>query len=473
MRLFLKIFLSYWLALALFIVLAILTTLAMRPTTEVSAVEALQNKFLSDALQAYQTGGKEEARRYLRSLRETQHVWVFLYNDQGQELTGRTPPEWVDRIERGQGHTVDSIWGRLGPMQFTRPSMVAADGHRYNLVIELPPGQRTLFGPHGVPGLGILIAVISSGLVCFILARFLTSPIVRLRSATQRLAAGDLTARAGVPSSRSRDEMAELVRDFDRMAERLEKLVNAQSRLLKDISHELRSPLARLNVALELARQRTGPEAENALERIERESTRLNELIGRLLTISRLESGSDSLRKAPVALEELVQEIVKDAAFEAQTRHCNVECVIADACIVIGDASLLHSAIENVVRNATRYTEEGTAVQVRLEEGRGVKGLEAVIRVTDSGPGVPEEALTKLFLPFYRIDDARGRATGGVGLGLAITERAVQLHGGSVRAANRSQGGLMVEIRLPAAPVVTSASSDRIEKAAALQAEPS
>src|SRR5581483_3120918 len=134
-RLFLKIFLSYWLALALFIVLAILTTLAMRPTTEVSAVEALQNKFLSDALQAYQTGGKEEARRYLRSLRETQHVWVFLYNDQGQELTGRTPPEWVDRIERGQGHTVDSIWGRLGPMQFTRPSMVAADGHRYNLVI--------------------------------------------------------------------------------------------------------------------------------------------------------------------------------------------------------------------------------------------------------------------------------------------------------------------------------------------------
>jgi two-component system sensor histidine kinase CpxA len=472
-RLFLKIFLSYWLALALFIVLAILTTLTMRPTTEVSAVEALQNKFLSEALEAYQKGGKEEARHYLRSLRDTQHAWVFLFNDQGQELTGRTPPEWIDRVERGQGHTVDSVWGRLGPMQFSRPSMIAADGHRYNLVIELPPGQRTLFGPHGVPGLGISIAVISSGLVCFVLARFLTSPIVRLRGATQRLAAGDLTARAGVPSSRSHDEMAELVRDFDRMAERLESLVNAQSRLLKDISHELRSPLARLNVALELARQRTGPEAESALERIERESTRLNELIGRLLTIARLESGSNSLRKSTIHLEELVREIAKDAAFEAQARHCSVDCVIADDCTVIGDASLLHSAIENVVRNATRYTEEGSAVQVRLEEGPGAKGREAVVRVTDSGPGVPEEALTKLFLPFYRIDDARGRTTGGVGLGLAIAERAVLLHGGSVRATNRPQGGLMVEIRIPAAPVdFSSPSLETSEKAAALQAEP-
>jgi two-component system sensor histidine kinase CpxA len=452
-RLFLKIFLSYWLALALFIVLAILTTLAMRPTVEVSTVEALQNKLLSEAIQTYQTGGKEAVRNYLRSLRESQHAWVFLFNEQGQELSGRNPPEWIDRVERGQAHTVESVWGRLGPMQFLRPSMIAADGHRYNLVIQLPPGQRTLFGPHGVPGLGILMAVVSSGLVCFTLARFLTSPIVRLRAATQRLAAGDLTARAGVSSSRSRDEMAELVRDFDRMAERLESLVNAQSRLLKDISHELRSPLARLNVALELARQRTGPEAESALERIERESTRLNELVGRLLTIARLESGSDSLRKAPVALEELVREIAKDAAFEAQARRCRVDCVIADDCVVIGDASLLHSAIENVVRNATRYTEEGSAVQVQLEQGQRAKGPEAVIRVTDSGPGVPEEALTKLFLPFYRIDDARGRATGGVGLGLAITERAVLLHGGSVRAVNRPQGGLMVEIRLPAASV--------------------
>jgi two-component system sensor histidine kinase CpxA len=259
--------------------------------------------------------------------------------------------------------------------------------------------------------------------------------------------------------------MAELVRDFDRMAERLESLVNAQSRLLKDISHELRSPLARLNVALELARQRTGPDAESALERIERESNRLNELIGQLLTIARLESGSDSLHKASIHLEELVQEIAKDAAFEAQARHAHVDCVIVDECTVVGNAALLQSAIENVVRNATRYTRENTEVQVRLEAVHSSSGLQAVVRVTDSGPGVPEESLKKLFTPFYRIGDDRGRATGGVGLGLAITERAVLLHGGTVCASNRPQGGLMVEIRIPAIgnKAATSSSGDPAE----------
>ena len=204
------------------------------------------------------------------------------------------------------------------------------------LIIELPPEERPFFGPHGVPGLGILIAIISSGLVCYILARYLTSPIVQLRAATQQLASGDLTARAGVPASRRHDEMAELMRDFDRMAERLENLVTAQSRLLTDISHELRSPLARLNVALELARQRSGSEARSALDRIDREANRLNELIQKLLTIARLEAGGESIEKVPVHLELIIHEIARDAAFEAQNRHCEVEATIVDDCLVMG-----------------------------------------------------------------------------------------------------------------------------------------
>ncbi len=150
-------------------------------------------------------------------------------------------------------------------------------------------------------------------------------------------------------------------------------------------------------------------------------------------------------------LQQLVQEIAKDATFEAQSRHCRVDVEIAAECVVNGSASLLHSAIENVVRNAIRYTEEGTAVRIRLQAQDGPRGSQAVVQVTDSGPGVPEDSLDKLFRPFYRIDDARGRQTGGVGLGLAITVRAVSLHGGSVIAANRPEGGLMVEIRLPLA----------------------
>lgn len=228
-------------------------------------------------------------------------------------------------------------------------------------------------------------------------------------------------------------------------------MVNAQRRLLTDISHELRSPLARLNVALELARRRSGPDAGSALDRIDRETSRLNQLIQKLLTIARLDGGDEFIQKSSLHLEHLISEIAKDAAFEAQDRHCEVEVDVVDDCVVNGNARLLQSAIENVVRNAVRYTEPGTNVQVRLEQGMGTKAPEAVVRVTDSGPGVPEDALDKLFRPFYRIDDARGRQTGGVGLGLAITERAVALHGGAIRAVNRLQGGLMVEIRLPLA----------------------
>jgi two-component system sensor histidine kinase CpxA len=450
--LFLKIFLSFWLALALFMVLAILVTLAMRPPRENATVEALQGKFLDDAVQAYQRGGPEEARRYLRSLRESQHVWAFLFNDRGQDLTGRNPPEWIEAAAQGKRHSIESLWGRIGPMQFLRPTTQTADGRRFTMVIQFPPEQRTLFGPHGNLWLGILIAVLSSGVVCFPLARYLSLPIVRLRAATRKLAEGDLTARAGVPRFRRRDEMAELVRDFDGMAERLEKLVKAQARLLSDISHELRSPLARLNVALALARQRSGTAAQSALERVELEAERLNELIGRLLTIARLESGEEGMRKYPIDLGELITEIAVDANFEAQARNCQVNLDGAEGCYVIGDPGLLHSAIENVVRNATRYTQEGSTVQVQLERRQNSGRPQAVVRVSDSGPGVPEEALEKIFRPFYRIDDARGRRTGGVGLGLAITQRAVRLHGGTVVASNRPGGGLMVEICFPSEP---------------------
>lgn len=472
--LFVRIFLSYWVAQALFLVLAILVTLAIRPSGEIASVQAQQARFLSEAVQAYQTGGQEGARNYLRTVRDAQHVRPFLFDEHARDLTGRTPDEWVVRVARGKTATADTLWGRLGPARYLRQSVATSDGHNYTLVIEFPPQGRGMFGPHGVPGLGILIAIISSGLVCYILARYLTSPITRLRAATQRLASGDLTARAGVPGSRRHDEMAELMRDFDRMAERLENLVNAQNRLLTDISHELRSPLARLNVALELARQRSGTDARSALDRIDRETNRLNEMIQRLLTIARLEAGNELIEKSPVDLEQIIHEVAKDAAFEAQSRHCHVEATVVDDCIVLGSPSLLHSAIENVVRNAIRYTEEGTSVEVRLEHGAGLPNprlqnaetrelepekaelqsndssrSEAVVRVTDSGPGVPEDALDKLFRPFYRIDDARGRQTGGVGLGLAITDRAVRLHGGTIRVSNRPQGGLMVEIRLP------------------------
>jgi two-component system, OmpR family, sensor histidine kinase CpxA len=292
--------------------------------------------------------------------------------------------------------------------------------------------------------------VICSGLVCYLLSWYLTKPVVRLRAATRRLAAGDLSARSGAPLGHGHDEIAGLMRDFDTMAERLEGLVKAQSRLLNDISHELRSPLARLSVALGLARRRSDPSSADMLDRIELEASRLNELIARILTLARLEDGEQQLPHTAVPLNELVLNVAEDAEFEAQARHCHVRCKIPEGdWNVRGNASLLHSAIENVVRNAVRYTREGTAVDIELEKIDGPNGPEARVRVTDSGPGVPEDALEKLFQPFYRLDDARGRLTGGVGLGLSITERAVRFHGGRVSALNRAGGGLSVEICIP------------------------
>jgi two-component system, OmpR family, sensor histidine kinase CpxA len=332
----------------------------------------------------------------------------------------------------------------------------------------LPPGPRVFFGPRGMPVPGLIIAVVTSGLVCYFLAWYMTKPVARLRAATQQLAAGDLTARAGDPNSRRHDEIAGLVRDFDTMAGRLETLVKAQSRLLNDISHELRSPLARLNVALGLARQRSGPESASMLERIELEASRLNELIGRLLTLARLEDGEQHVPPVPVLLDDVVLNVAEDAEFEAQARHCHVRSDIPEGSWgVRGEASLLHSAIENVVRNGIRYTREGTTVEIHLERAESAAGAEAVVSVTDCGSGVPPDALEKLFQPFYRLDDDRGRQTGGVGLGLAITERAVRFHGGRVTAFNRPEGGLLVEIRLP----LLAGSAGRVSEPVAAEQE--
>ncbi len=475
--LFLKIFLSFWAAQALFLVLAILATIALNPARH--GIESQGPQTLAEAVNAYQSGGEGGAHDYLEEVWHTQHVRAFVFDPAGHELAGRQVPPWIEDTRQGR-RPHDSPLHHRGWMDNLLPDRIVRqaltlDGKRYTMVLELPPGPRVFFGPHEIPGLGIAIAVITSGLMCYLLAWSITSPVTRLRTAAQSLAAGDLSARAGPPLSGRRDELAELTRDFDRMAERIEALVESQGRLLKDVSHELRSPLARLSVALGLARQRTAStvdaavasELELSLNRIELETDRLNQLIQRLLTISRLESGTDGLHKSTLSLRELVEQVTHDAEYEASGQGCQVTVKVMtragsnttadggddDEFLVEADPDLLRSAVENVVRNATRYTAKGTTVEVRLERQRDAKGeKEIIVRVLDSGPGVPDEALPKIFEPFYRLDDARNRQTGGAGLGLSIADRAIRLHGGQLRASNRKEGGLEMEIRIPVVP---------------------
>jgi len=301
------------------------------------------------------------------------------------------------------------------------------------------------FTPETLP-YRLLAIVLVSGLVSVLLARYLSRPLRTLRRATERLADGDLSVRVAPELRHADAETRALGEDMDRMAERVDELLDAQRRLLRDVSHELRSPLARLGLALELLRRKATPELEPALDRIARESDRLAVMIGELLTLSRLESKASLEGVERIELGGLVDEVVADVAFEAESRRVSVALERDGAFAVDGNEELLRRAVENVLRNAVRFTTEGSSVEVRLD----AIGAEARLRVRDHGPGVPEEALGKLFEPFYRVADDRARGHGGgAGIGLAITQGAVALHQGSTLARNAEGGGLLVELRLP------------------------
>jgi signal transduction histidine kinase len=289
------------------------------------------------------------------------------------------------------------------------------------------------------------IAFLISGGICYLLTRSLTGPILGLRAAARRLAEGELTARAA-NMERRRDEVGELVRDFNFMAGRIEELVTSQRQLISDVSHELRSPLARVNAALGLARQHLGQDP--TFDRIERDTERLNDIIGRLLTLARLDMASASPGMRRIDLAALIADVVSDVQWEAAERTCQVVFASAGECHLEANPDLVRSATEDVIRNAIRYTAPGTAVEVCLECHPGEYGGGAIIRVGDRGPGVPADELTNIFRPFYRVAGARDRQSGGVGLGLAIAERVARAHGGSVHAENRAGGGLEIVMTL-------------------------
>jgi len=297
--------------------------------------------------------------------------------------------------------------------------------------------------------LNLLAVMLVGGIFCFWLARHIAGPVVQLSEAASRIADGWFDARGDKSIRLRRDEIGRLGVSFDRMAERIESLVRGQQRLLGDVSHELRSPLARLSVAEGLLRQCPPEEREEYLDRIELEVEHLDRLIGQLLTLARIDNGADSSRKEKTELSSLIQEVAVDGNFEAQSRRCAVRVDSMDACTTTGTGEQLRRAIENVVRNAIRYTRPSTDVEITIRRQRVHALSRAVVQVRDHGPGVPSEHLEKIFLPFYRVPTVNGEQTGGAGLGLAITERIVRMYGGGVSAANAPDGGLVVKLELP------------------------
>lgn len=400
------------------------------------------------AIYAWERGGKDKLLAQLKRIRDRGSAgWLF--DSSGRELSGReVAPEVVAASTAPQEPEQRSNFFDHGLPRFHRSVMAGSDGATYTFVMEMIDHPRP---PSTEPAFLIsrLVAVIlTAGGVCYALARYLTRPLRRLRTAVQNLAAGDLDARAGAVGRRH-DEFGQLSRDFDIMAERLQSLVSAQQRLLRDVSHELRSPLSRLNVALELTRQAAAPTLTTSLDRIARESERLNELISQILTLVRLEGGAMPQQRVAVDLAALTREVVNDADFEAAAHDRHVRLLTVDECVISGAPGLLRSALENIIRNAAQYTRSGTTVEVSLRRDRRDDRDAAIVEIRDYGPGVPETALRDIFRPFYRVADARERETGGVGLGLAIAERAIISHGGVVSAENADGGGLRVRIELP------------------------
>jgi len=535
--LYFKIFLWFWLAMALVGTAFVISTV----TLQNSAANARFRSFVASgltlsaqsAIEVYEEGGHDGLAAFLDRLEERNRLTAFLFDAGGRELSGRDVPDGgavlVEQAASDDELAVEEFEGsRLIAVQVVSPEGVA-----YVMLAEMDwpfrgrrggadrfagsrdgrgqPEDRTdagrrsgnrgddrsagvadrsggRGGDRGAGGRGggrggsnlanrpwymvwisaidqpgelalrLLAVFLTAGILCYGLARYLTAPVLRLRDATHRLAGGDLSVRVGPAVGKRRDELADLGRDFDVMAERIESLLTTQRQLLSDVSHELRSPLARLNVALALARQRSGDEAAGPLDRIETEAERLNVLIGRVLTLARLESGDAAPEFVDVDLDRLVADIAVDADFEAKGNEAAVTLAFSEPCSVRGNEPLLRSAIENVVRNAVCYTDPGADVEIGVavadivagdSVGAGAASRCAVVSVRDHGPGVRDDQLAHLFEPFYRIADSRDRESGGTGLGLSITERAVRLHGGTVEARNAADGGLIVEIRLP------------------------
>jgi len=379
-----------------------------------------------EAAHAWETGGAAELRGALQRLREVTHASDAMLLDRNgvDVLTGQSHSGMREYAE-GFVHSPLSFQSHL----FARKS---SDGRYYLIMVRenwffwfLQPAHFLVIG----------LAV----MLCYALARYLTAPLRQLRSAVDRLGRGDLTARA---EASRHDELGDLAASFNRMADHIQTLLAAERRLLFDISHELRSPLARLSVAVELAR--TDEAGAPSLDRIQREADRLNSLIRQMLEVTRTEGEPSRLKMEHLRLDELVHGLVDDCSIEAQALGCVLDLAASASVTLDGDSELLRRAIENVVRNAIRYAPEDSKVEVTLENGGGW----AKIKVRDYGPGVPEEALPRLFDPFYRVEQDRDRKSGGVGLGLSIARRAVELHRGKLKASNASPG-LLVEIDLP------------------------
>jgi len=412
--------------LAALIVFTAMLIVVLGPVNE-RLIHHFQARQIEDALDALHRGGPAEAAAYLARLNRSLGATHYLTDGAGVDVvTGedRSALLHAPRPFFGPPRAGDDI-------VVIEPS---ADGQNRLIILAPPPISRTAFLPY----LALIVGVI--GVFCWFLARDIVTPVRTLAGAVERFGRGDWGTRVGVSR---RDEIGQLSHAFNEMGGRIETLLTAERRLLQDLSHELRSPLARLNIAIELAR--TAEDRDAAATRLQKEVDRLTSLVGSILEVTRAEGDPASRRSETIAIEALLRDVAQTCQLEAEARGCHLVVRAHTSRTLQGDAELLRRAVENVVRNAIRYAPAGTDVELRAEEG----AKDLAITVRDAGSGVPDEFLPRLSQPFFRVEDARDYSpAGSVGLGLSIANRAVQLHRGTLVAEN-AHPGLRVTLTFP------------------------
>lgn len=427
--LYLRILVTLAAALVLCLVITLIESARLDRATTRRYIEGSITLELQQAQRVYEEGGPQRLASYLAEVDAALQGQRYLTDGEGKDLVSG-----VDHSEMLMPRTnflgfPKTVHGRLVIVKSS------ADSRYHLLVIISPP----LGLPRFIPYLLLVAGVIA--LFGWLLAIGIVSPLRQLAFTVERFGGGDLGARI---HANRKDEIGDLARSFDSMADRIQALLTAERRLLQDISHELRSPLARLSFAAELMKDAPDPEA--AADRMKQEIRRLTQLVASLLEVTTAEGDPSSRVVERFAVSAVLEPTVDDCAFEAEARGVRIESDSRSTAEIDGDPELLRRALENVLRNAVRYAPEGSAVKVKIEDSDD----RVRISIRDHGPGVPEEALSHIFDPFFRADASRDPATGNVGLGLAIARRAVLIHHGNITAMN-AQPGLCVIIDVPCA----------------------
>jgi two-component system sensor histidine kinase CpxA len=457
-RLFWKFFLSFWLALVVFAAATLVAAsyyLDQTRERHEGAKPFERMETLLSTAQSAANGGLDGLRDWARQVDREELVPLLVLDREGRDILQREVSiRALARLRRHQAPPLEPEPPPEGepesrPPPNEHPAIRLPDGAEFWLQPDFQGANLSrLISRPRVIAIPLVLATLIGGLVCLLLVRYLAAPIESLRRAATAYGDGDFSRRVGPTLGKRRDEIVDLAFTLDRMAERLDALMRSQQTLLRDVSHELRSPLARLQAALGLVRQRGGTLGDSELDRFEREADRLNDLVGQILSFSRLDSGVRSVAQEPVDLTQLLRDVVADSTVEAQA--CTLRFEPAAEMPVQGDAMLLHSAFENILRNAVRHAPRGSEVTIAAAADDAAF---YAISIADCGPGVPGAMLERIFEPFVRVDDARTApkegSGGGFGLGLAIARRAIVAHGGTIGAENRPGGGLVMTVRLP------------------------